>query len=156
MEYFTRTLWNQLNSESASERAEAERQWARNEARYQKNIAQMKRRLSPDIRSFLQSSAAFHDAPVSEIAFRQEETGKTCRIALCLPDGTATIVLKDVRSCLVSLPSFQSAVAGQLCWGYGELQYVERKIYRLSVIFDLDNELEIEFGRMEFSSDGEI
>lgn len=150
MKYFTRELWRQINSEQESERIAAEQQWNKNDERYCKYISKIRSKLSSYIRLFLNRSMEFHDAPITEITFSQRGTEKTCRMKLDMPSGEIEMILHDVSSYVVSLTSFQSAVAGQLNWGFSEIKHTAGNRYRLSIAFDLDNELEVEFKSLEF------
>lgn len=150
MEYFTKQLWQQLNSDRAAERAAAQRQWEEHWQKYQTYLASLAPHLSAALQQFLLQCGDFHDAVFSEISFLQGDSGRLCKIVLSLASGKAELRFQDVQKLDLSLESFQAAVAGQLSWGYCELKRIARHRFRISIICDMQNEIMVEFGRLQF------
>ena len=151
MQYFTKELWQGMNRPDEAVRREAEAQWKKNNSLYWKRIGRIRKKI-PD--AFFRCGTVcrdFHDYEIQGISFLQTGREHATEIRLSGPEGHILLTLGGVRSFRIDVVTFTTCIMRQLSWGYSELDLTPEGDIRLSVLCDLENELEFQFKTAEIS-----
>lgn len=149
MKYFTSNLWASLNSRSKEQRISAEKQWDDAFVAYQKQWNHVRRHLPDNFRKFYENHP-FHDAPITQCIFEYREKEPTIRMKLLIDERPVDLCFLNVDSFHISLIDFSNCILNQLAWGYDEFEYLPTRQFKLSVLCDINNEIEIVFKKLEW------
>lgn len=149
MKYFTSSLWAALNSQSKEQQIAADKQWNDAFSNYRKQWQRVKRDLPSDFVNFYEKYS-FHDAPIKECIFGYCNKLPIVRMNLTIDKYQIMLLFSNVESYRVSLIDFSNCILNQLAWGYGEFEYLPSHQFKLSVLCDINNEIEIVFKKLEW------
>lgn len=78
--------------------------------------------------------------------------GRLYACQLQLTDGTENIliIMSGLKKIQVDVASFQSCILGALRWGYSEFDITPAGNIKLSILCDIQNEMQFEFEQMKF------
>lgn len=146
MHFFTKELWNRINSENEIIRLHAEKEWEQRQREYQIQFEDIKGHLSRRSVMAMERRDFFHDYTLLEVSLIRSKKGKyTYKLLLTNSIENVQIILKDINKAKVDISSFQNCIQGDLSWGYCEFGQVSSDIFSLSILCDLDNEMIFEF-----------
>ena len=152
MKYFTKKLWSQINDIDENVRQQAQQVWSQNTQKYLQEFEKV-RELFPSkfLRSFF-SRSELHDYVIQSILLTSHKKGKqSCQLQMENGDEIFMIELCEVQRLHLNLASFDSCINGQLRWGYCEFGTEDRGTLKMSVICDIENELNFEFKSIKFT-----
>lgn len=152
MRFFTKELWYGINDKNETVRRHAEKEWDQNVVEYQIQFEEVKAQLSRRFVTAMERRDYFHDYTVLEIALVRNKKGRyACEILLTDNIESVQIKMKDISKAKVDISTFQNCIQGDLSWGYCEFGKVSSNVLSLSVLCDLDNEMEFEFKSITLS-----
>ena len=140
MKYFTRELWRGINSSDINEKESAYIQWEENTLNYETYIKSLK---SIKIKKFLKKAKLyddFHDYDINSVIYNIERN--TCDILLSYCGKRTQLHLWGICSIHADMQSLDLTFP-KLRWGYYEIELLSNKRLLFSVIFDMENEIEI-------------
>ncbi len=153
MQYFTKDLWYRINSSDNSVKEAAKDEWNKSAKEYQINFEKIKQFIPHGFLKKFLLRYGLHDYIFIEMTVKKNRKGSGYLCELKLTNGSENICLTmlDVKAARINVDSFQNCVQGKLAWGYSEFARTEDGTIRLSVICDIDNELQFEFKSIKLS-----
>lgn len=150
MRYFKKELWSQMNDCDEVVRAKAEKEWKKNDEMYLKKLESIKEQLPRPFMKEYFSRNGMHDYTILGIHITQRECTYSCELQLS--DGTeiVRITMLGLKSFQVDVNSFQYCILGKLAWGYAEFDITSENNISLSVLCDVQNEMQFEFETIKF------
>jgi hypothetical protein len=151
MRYFTTELWLKINDCDNDIRAQAENTWNRNSYLYHTEFEITQKYLPKRfVRGFLERKG-LHDYTIEGIAVKKEGRKYSCYIHLSNKTETVLLTMFGIKSFHINVNSFEYCILGELAWGYSEFEMTVNKDIRLSILCDIDNELQFEFESIKLS-----
>ncbi len=151
MKYFTKELWADMNSDDPQKRAYANKMWMAHAKEYQNEFKKVKHYIPHFSLKLFQMYDSFHDYIISEIRFTQEKRVKNCIIRLNRGSESVCITMRDISKVHISIDDFDGCICGNLQWGYCEFSIDKMKRLHLSVLCDIDKELNFVFRKIKMS-----
>lgn len=150
MKYFTKELSWMINDKDQQE--EADRRWAENCKAYRAYLESIRGKLSKPLQTAFGCGEIYHDCVIQEIRIKPANRKKKS-LEIVLQDGDEQVMLemKDISSVQIDLQDFTYCIAGQLCWMYSEIEYLRGGKFRVSILFDLCNEMNVVFHSFRIS-----
>lgn len=150
MRFFTKELWLMLNDSDESIRFKAEKEWEINTLAYQQQFAKACKHLSRSfVKSFL-SRTCLHDYAILSIAITKGERTYSCELQLSNNDEVVLIAMVGIKALQIDIESFLCCVQGKLAWGYSEFEITPDHNIKLSLLCDINNEMQFEFKKIKF------
>ena len=151
MRYFTKNLWEQINSSEENIRLRAEKDWFNRNEQYRQEFNRTKRYLPRSfVKEFLRRKE-LHDYEITAMDMINSDGKYNCKLQLIGENEHINLILTDIKSIKIDIGSFKACVQGKLAWGYCEIERMLDKTIRLSVICDTQNELQFECKSIKFS-----
>ncbi len=146
MRYFTKELWSKINSLDETIRVSAEEEWKKNDFAYAKEFEETKKHLPQRfLKSFL-ARYGLHDYDILKTVFiRDNKNRYLCELHLTDGIETVSVVMTGLKTIKIDVNSFHNCVQGKLSWGYSEFSRTKDNTIQLSVLCDIQNELQFEF-----------
>lgn len=140
MKYFTKKLWALTNLGDAQEKQAAYAQWEENLRCYEEYISAIKNKKANAFLKSLERHNGLHDYDVEFI--RYNVCRNTCDIRLNYCGKGFLLHFFGVSGMRADMGALDMDFP-KLRWGYHEIELLEDKKWRFSVIFDWENELEV-------------
>lgn len=148
MRYFTKELWSRINDYDENIRTQAEEEWNTNSLTYQQQFLEVRKHLPRSfVKSYL-SRDGLHDYTILGMLITKREQTYCCDLQLSNGEETLLIAMVGIKAMLVDIDSFHCCVQGKLAWGYSEFEITPGNNVKLSVLCDLQNEIQFEFERI--------
>jgi hypothetical protein len=160
MKYFKKELWAASNSDDGNERKQAEAEWYRKFSEYEKQLEQIRLRLSASASKFF-GKVSLHDGTLlslsvgdaldstEEIPIRRRKTQMRIIVTSIDNPGTYTLQYSGIRQAVVDFPSatplFYDLGDSFGDWGYDELTDAGDGFFRHEVLFASGATIAIEF-----------
>lgn len=127
MKYFTDELWSKINSESATEREQANLEWEKNSEAYSKVFEGIKHRLTKKFLKMYSDAHGFHDSAFLSFEVIQPKrwANDPISVQLVISDGEFkwTLTYRKVKKVMMNYDSDteeHSTKWGIDTWGYDE------------------------------------
>lgn len=140
MKYFTRELWALINSGDTKNREDASKQWSENLHSYEIYKLSIKKRKINRFLEKLNQHDNLHDYDVKSITY--DVCKNTCDIEVCYCGKKFALHFFGVSSLQADMRELDMDFP-KLRWGYHEIEQVDNKKWRFSVVFDMENELQL-------------
>jgi len=160
MKYFKKEFWAAMNSDNKDEIAKADADWDRNLADYQKQLEQLRPRLSASASRFF-SKVGLHDGTLlsfslgdaldstEEIPISRRKTRVRMKVTSGYNGATYTLNYSGIRHIIVDFPSknplFYELGGSFGSWGYDELTDAGDGFFRHEILFGSGATITIEF-----------
>ena len=150
MKFFTKDLWDRINNSDKNIRASAENEWNKNCEEYRQQYICVKDYFPDSFISNYSRYNGFHDFPIISFAMY----GENHAAVIQLSNGffQCRLVFNEIEVLKLNFSSFESCVCGKPSWGYSELDRSPNGNLRISVLCDMENEILIEFGSLDFKA----
>lgn len=145
MRFFTKELWQEINSTDVLLRTAAEHKWNENSAQYLNEFERVKSKLPRRFVTEYLSRNALHDYSILGLFLTRRNRKYACEIQLTDNAETVLITMDDLHAFNFDVESFQQCVLGKLSWGYSEFEITRDGNIKLSILFDMLNEASFEF-----------
>lgn len=152
MRYFTRELWEKINHPQESERKQAEVEWLQSMKQYQKDFEKVKKHLPHQFTRQYLNRNEFHDYIITDIVITSKHGKYACRLQLTDRNDTLYLTMFDLKSFKINIETFQNCIQGELTWGFSEFEYTAAKCVRLSILCDIQNELQFDFKALKLTN----
>ena len=148
MKYFLKKLWQDIHHPDPIIRENANSQWVQNSQRYHEYFRTIQHRLPKRFRTAYQLHHGFHDYPIKGISFSAKKGVSTCILQLW--DGARPLYLRlsGIRSVHVDIPTFENCLLSGLSWGYDEFEVTGDGALQLSLLCDMECELNFTFDKI--------
>jgi hypothetical protein len=157
MRYFTPELWLALGTTEPRAVLLARRKVDRAVAAYQRNLQELAPRLDAASRRFFRATS-LHDGTLLSLSFepyspasRRSGALVTCRVLSATESSVFRLSYSKVTRFQVSHPGSKSVYdeddGGIGSWGYDELTYVKRGLWRHEVLFSTGATIVVEYAR---------
>ena len=148
MEFYSKTLWKEMNSLNYLTRRNAERQWRKADKDYLKRFEMIKHLIPEEFLLEYSTFNGFHDFLIVSIDVL---TSKHLVNVLLFWEGQFfTIEMRQVTKVQLDFLSFKNCICGKPSWGYSEFATTSDGNLRLSVLSDIENECVFEFKTIVF------
>lgn len=148
MRYFTKELWARINDANNASRIRAEQEWNANCILYQQQFANVRPYLTHEfVNSFL-TRKGLHDYTILGMTVIKEGSKYLCEIQLTNGSERVFVTMLGLRALQINVASFQSCMLGNLTWGYCEFDITSKGGIQLSVLCDMQNEMQFEFQKI--------
>ena len=145
MNYYTGTLWKDLNSADKTIRTRAQTEWDQRDARYAERYRKEKVLFPADFIAALEKTRGLHDYKIEAITMHMEAWPKRfCTVTLSDGETVFELTFQNVSACMVCCPSLHAGPPNELRWGYVEIGHKGRQL-TLSVLCDFENEFTLWF-----------
>lgn len=141
MQYFTKKLWGEMNSENPDLRIQAEHHWKENCKKYHDYFKQILPVLPKTLRLF--SELKLHDSIIEKIIF--DFSAKKCSFVLSAQAAQYFIEFENVFDISINMRDSCYWICGNLQWSYSEIEVISKSCYRISILFDPENEVSFSF-----------
>ena len=149
MKLYTSSLWAAINSGIRERSDAAQKEWSAADAAYQHQWSRVRKYLPKGFIS-LYESYSFHDGAITQLALEYNKKAPLVKMRLCLEEKRVELRFQNVKSFGANLIDFSNCILNQLAWGYGEFEYLPSHQFKLSVLCDINNEIEIVFKKLEW------
>lgn len=152
MKYFTKELWSQINDIDDDVRQQAQQVWSQNTQKYQQEFEKVRNFFPSKFLKLFFSCNELHDYIIQRILLTSNKKGKqSCQLQMENGNEMFIIELCEIQCLNLNIASFESCINGQLRWGYCEFDAEDRDTLKMSVICDIENELNFVFKSIKFS-----
>lgn len=151
MKYFLKELWCNLHHSDPAVRQNASLQWDQNVQRYQEYFKTIQHQIPKRFRTAWLQHHGFHDYGIKSISFSEKKGVTTCILELLDSNRSVFLQLIGVQSVHVDIPSFGNCLIGGLSWGYGEFELLRDGMLKLSVLCDMECELNFTFNKISIA-----
>lgn len=145
MRYYTKELLEKINDCDCRIRAEAEKEWCENDLAYQRQFEEAKRNLTRGFVKNYMARHGLHDYTVLGIETKKRGREYTCELQMTDGSETILITMTGLQTLQISIDSFRDCILGELRWLYSEFEQTPEGGMRLSVLCDMQNELQFVF-----------
>ena len=151
MRYFTKELWLGVQDCDKAIREQAEKQWEINDLAYEQEFAEVKKHLPGKFVKNYLSRNGFHGYTILDISIFKEKRSYFCKLKLSDGEETVLIEMDGIKALLVNVNSLTCCIQKSVAWGYDEFEITPYNSIKLSVLCDVQNELQFEFENIRFS-----
>ena len=146
MKYFKKELWKYNNEEN-------EIIWSNNAEKYAKYFESIKKYLPKRFLKVYLNEEGFHDYVINSINIDtsvKDRKNNLSRMRVELKSGQRdfTVELSGVSAFKIDISDKSYCICGKLSWGYAEFERIDAKKMKLSIICDIENELEFIFEKI--------
>lgn len=145
MRYFTKELWIKINDSDEAVRTQAQKEWNENGLRYQREFKEIQKHISGQFINEYLCRNGLHDYNILCLAITGTEREYSCQLQLTDGAETVLITIAGLKAFRIDATSLQYCIQGKLEWGYGEFEITPENNIKLSVLCDIQNEMEFEF-----------
>ena len=149
MKYFTSELWRSLNSiDPQAQKLAMERSY---EAfrRYHDYMESIRQRISARRWKTLMQCHALHDSVIGSIMVTHRQRGKRRVVDLRIDLDEKTLLFRDVTRFSFQIDNRTAFPCGSYSWGCCEFELLDTGRMSISILGDVTNEIDLEFGGIE-------
>lgn len=140
MNYYTRTLWKQINSQDEYERARANEQWEKNSEAYSAYIQSLNNPVLTKFNNILNRYQGFHDYIVDSVLYNKES--QKIMMVMHLNRRKTRLLFRGVEAVETNCGDICRALNGET-FGYFELELLHGNKISISIAFDFEKEVRI-------------
>ena len=96
-----------------------------------------------------------HDYIIENISITKTTRDYCCDLQLSNNTETILITMYGIKALQVDIVSFQNCIQGKLTFGYCEFELTSKRNIRLSILCDMQNELQFEFETIGLTEQGD-
>jgi len=150
MQYFRKELWLKINDSNKDIRINAEKEWEQNNQLYRQKFEDVKKHLPQRFVKEYLSRNGMHDYCI--LGMNTVKKGRKYSCELQLTDGIETVLITMIglKALRVDVDFSQYCMLGRLEWGYSEFDITSENNILLSVLCDMQNEMQFEFESIMF------
>lgn len=157
MKYFTEKIIVEIHSENMTIKEEANKKWDENAQEYTIYFESIKKYFSKKFLEIYYRNHGFHDMLIQEMSFLQEcgkkRTRKSAVIILSNGDTNIKMIFKDILQYKVRIDNFDWCLGDELTWSYDEFYYTSDKTYKINILCDVCNEINVECKKILISEE---
>ena len=135
MNFYTRTLWKQINSQNEYERVRANEQWERNSEAYSAYIKSLNNPVLTKFNNILNRYQGFHDYIVDSVLYNKES--QKIMMVMHLNRRKTRLLFRGVEAIETNCGDICRALNGET-FGYFELELLHGNKISISIAFDFE------------------
>ena len=149
MKYFTSELWRSLNTDDPRARDLAFERCDEAFRRYHDYLESIRQRISARRWRTLMQCHALHDSVIGSITIAHRQRGRQSIVDVRIDLDKKTVLFKDVTRFSFQTDNQTAFPCGSYSWGYCEFELLETGRMNVSILGDISNQMELEFGGIE-------
>lgn len=150
MKYYTSKLWQEMNCGDKSLRIIAEKQWEVNSREYHFYFQEVSSHLSKKFLSYYYKYHGFHDSKIVLLTYLSKRNAEAY-IQLAAGKKILQITFKGVERFVTSIVDKSYCILNEMSWGYAEFELLDDGRWRLNILCDVYNEIELIFRKLIIS-----
>ena len=149
MKYFTSELWRSLNTDDPQEQKLAMERSDEAFRRYHDYMESIRQRISARRWETLMQCHALHDSVIGSIAVTHRPYGRRNILDVRIDLSKNTVLFKDVTRFSFEINNQTAFPCGSYSWDYCEFELLDSGRMNVSILGDVTNEIDLEFGGIE-------